>query len=95
MESGGGAAFIILNPRNLNGHATIPLPSSGELSKFDLGQSKWSVNSANSVGEDSLRGGKAASIDLEWENDGKYFETSADFKLILSWFSAHFQLILC
>ena len=24
--SEGGAAFIILNPRNLNGHATIPAP---------------------------------------------------------------------
>ena len=65
--SDGGAAFIILTPRNLNGHATIPAPpeSASHLSG-DLGHSKWSVNSTASID-----GGRPASIDLEWENDGK------------------------
>ena len=63
----GGAAFIILNPRNLNGHATIPAPpeSTSHLSG-ELGHSKWSVNSTASID-----GGRPASIDLEWENDGE------------------------
>ena len=66
--SEGGAAFIILNPRNLNGHATIPAPpeSTSHLSG-ELGHSKWSVNSTASVD-----GGRPASIDLEWENDGEF-----------------------
>ena len=66
--SEGGAAFIILNPRNLNGHATIPAPpeSRSHLSG-ELGHSKWSVNSTASID-----GGRPASIDLEWENDGKW-----------------------
>merc|ERR1712088_102376 len=66
--SDGGAAFIILNPRNLNGHATIPAPpeSASHLSG-DLGHSKWSVNSTASID-----GGRPASIDLEWENDDDF-----------------------
>ena len=32
--SEGGAAFIILNPRNLNGHATIPAPPESRYSIY-------------------------------------------------------------
>jgi len=71
--SEGGAAFIILNPRNLNGHATIPAPpeSRSHLSG-ELGHSKWSVNSTASID-----GGRPASIDLEWENDDDFAAAAA------------------
>ena len=78
MVPDGGAAYIVLNPRNLNGHATIPAPPVADSDNFmqDLdksmrSRSKWSINSANSVDEsEGWRGGKRSSIDLEWENDG-------------------------
>lgn len=71
-ESDGGAAFIILNPRNLNGHATIPAPPPATSLPLNpgLSHSKWSVNSNNSVEESEK--GRAPSIDLEWENDGNF-----------------------
>jgi hypothetical protein len=62
----GGAAFIVLDPRNLNGHSTIPAPpaSGPQNPSPGLSRSKWSVNSTNSMEE------RRPSIDLEWENDG-------------------------
>ena len=53
----GGAAYIVLNPRNLN----TTLSASSRLSR-----SKWSVNSVNSESERCHQ----PSIDLEWETDG-------------------------
>ena len=78
MVPEGGATYIVLNPRNLNGHATIPAPPiTGDQDHFDhpdldqKSKSKWSINSTNSVeeGEERVQRG---SIDLEWENDGMY-----------------------
>ena len=66
----------MLNPRNLNGHATIPAPpmSCTHLSPSKLSRSKWSVNSAGSC-EDNDKC-HPPSIDLEWENDDD-FEAAA------------------
>lgn len=76
----GGAAFIILNPRNLNGHATIPDPA--------LSRSKWSVNSCEETSEKCNR---PPSIDLEWENDGKVYQNTVSIRKIIT---ACFQRIL-
>lgn len=61
----GGAAFIVLDPRNLNGHQTIPAPPTRP--SPGLSRSKWSVNSAGST--EDCENCKQPSIDLEWEND--------------------------
>ena len=70
MDTSGGTAFIVLNPRRLNGHATIPAPPMTCPSALAAHHSKWSINSANSL-EDHERSHHAPSIDLEWENDGR------------------------
>ena len=70
MDTSGGTAFIVLNPRRLNGHATIPAPPMPCPSALAAHHSKWSINSANSL-EDHERSHHAPSIDLEWENDGR------------------------
>ena len=67
IDHSDGTAFIVLNPRRLNGHATIPAPPLPCPSAVH--QSKWSINSTNSQ-EDHERSHHAPSIDLEWENDG-------------------------
>eukprot|EP00093_Oithona_nana_P010824 10824.XXX_566094_548508_1 [CDS] Oithona nana genome sequencing. len=76
MDTSGGTAFIVLNPRRLNGHATIPAPPMTCPSALAAHHSKWSINSANSL-EDHERSHHAPSIDLEWENDDVLVEAAS------------------
>ena len=64
-EDGGGAAYIVLNPRNLN--TTLSASKDPWLNR-----SKWSINS---VASDSERC-HPPSIDLEWETEGKFPPTN-------------------